>query len=112
MSSYKAEPVKLQIWDRLPHPEAESAGVTLVKAAPELSKDGIYLRENRPNNLLRWDLDVGPNKTGEHAVTISYEFQLALDRNMVINSLLPSDQGFLPPAARKALPAPPAPKQP
>ena len=46
-------------------------------------------------------------KTGEHAVTISYEFQLALDRNMVINSLLPTEQRFLP-AAKMAekMPAP------
>ena len=45
------------------------------------------------------DYDVEPNKTGEHAVAINYEFQLALDRNMVIGSLLPNDQRFLPPAA-------------
>jgi uncharacterized protein (TIGR02231 family) len=109
VSSYKKEPVRVQVWDRLPHAEAEAASITLVKASPDVSKDGLYQREGRPNNLLRWDLDVGPNKTGEHAVTISYEFQLALDRNMVINSLLPRDQGFLPPAAMKA---PPAPKQP
>jgi uncharacterized protein (TIGR02231 family) len=111
VSSYKKEPVKVQVWDRLPHAEAEAASITLVKASPEVSKDGLYQRESRPSNLLRWDLDVGPNKTGEHAVAINYEFQLALDRNMVINSLLPSDQGFLPPAAKKAMPIP-APKAP
>jgi hypothetical protein len=35
-------------------------------------------------------------------VTISYEFQLALDRNMVIGSLLPGEQRFLPPALKIA----------
>jgi hypothetical protein len=111
VSSYKKEPVRVQVWDRLPHAEAEAASITLVKASPDVSKDGLYQRECRPNNLLRWDLDVAPNKTGENAVAINYEFQLALDRNMVINSLLPSDQGFLPPAAKKAIPIP-APKAP
>jgi len=38
--------------------------------------------------LLRWDLDVGPNKSGEHAVAINYEFRLELDRNMAITGLL------------------------
>src|SRR5262249_44990888 len=35
LSSYKAEPVKLQLWDRLPHAEAETLGVNLMKVKPE-----------------------------------------------------------------------------
>ncbi len=88
VSSYKKEPVKLQVWDRLPHAETETAGITLVKSTPEISKDGLYQREDRPNNLLRWDLDVEPNRNGERAMTISYEFRLELDRNMAITGLL------------------------
>jgi hypothetical protein len=88
VSSYKKEPVRVQVWDRLPHAEAEAAGVTLVKASPELSKDALYQREGRPSNLLRWDLDVGPNTSGERAVAIGYEFRLELDRNMAISGLL------------------------
>src|SRR5262249_24006938 len=57
VSSYKSEKVRLQVWDRLPHGESEALGVTLVKAAPELCKDPVYLREERPSNLLRWDLE-------------------------------------------------------
>jgi uncharacterized protein (TIGR02231 family) len=88
VNSFKAEPATLQIWDRLPHAETETAGVTLVKASPDLSKDGLYERENRPNNLLRWDLDVEPGRSGEKAQTINYEFRLELDRNMAISGLL------------------------
>ena len=66
------------------HAEAESVNVSLVKAAPDLSKDALYLRENRPNNLLRWDLDVAPNKNGENATPITYEFRMELDRQMAI----------------------------
>jgi hypothetical protein len=84
VSSFKPEAVKLQIWDRLPKGETESVGVTLLKTTPELSKDGIYLRESRPNNLLRWDLDVEPNRHGEKAMPITYEFRMELDRQMAI----------------------------
>jgi len=101
VSSYKGEAVKLQVWDRLPHAEIETAGVTLVKSSPTLSKDALYERESRPSNLLRWDLDVEPNTSGERAVAINYEFRLELDRNMAISSLRASDQVFLPPAAMK-----------
>lgn len=84
ISSYKSEPVKLQVWDRLLHADSERVGITLVKTTPELSKDGIYLRESRPKNLLRWDLEVEANRNGENAVPITYEFRMELDRQMAI----------------------------
>lgn len=85
VSSYKSEPVKLQVWDRLPKAETESVGISLLKTTPELSKDGLYLRESRPNNLLRWDLEVAPNCNGEKAVAITYEFRMELDRQLAIS---------------------------
>ena len=88
VSSYKKEPVRLQVWDRLPHAETETAGITLLKASPEVSKDGLYERECRPYNLLRWDLEVEPNTSGDKALPIAYEFKLELDRNMAISGLL------------------------
>jgi hypothetical protein len=88
VSSFKSEPVQLQVWDRLPKGENESVGITLLKSTPELSKDGIYLRESRPNNLLRWDVDVAPNCNGEKALAITYDFRMELDRQMAITGFL------------------------
>jgi uncharacterized protein (TIGR02231 family) len=88
ISSFKNEPVKLQVWDRLPKGENESVGVVLLKATPELCKDGIYLRESRPNNLLRWDVEVPANCSGEKAFAINYEFRMELDRQMAITGFL------------------------
>ena len=45
VSSYRPEKVRLQLWDRLPHAEVETLNVNLVKAAPEVSRDPLYLRE-------------------------------------------------------------------
>ena len=88
VSSYKKQAVKVQVWDRLPlSNETESAGVILAKVTPEVSKDGIYQREHRPNNLLRWDLEVEPAMNGENALAINYEFRLELDKMKVIHSL-------------------------
>jgi hypothetical protein len=84
ISSFKSQPVQLQVWDRLPKGENESVGVVLLKTAPELSKDGIYTRESRPNNLLRWDVEVPANCNGEKALPITYEFRMELDRQMAI----------------------------
>jgi hypothetical protein len=84
VSSFKSEPVKLQVWDRLPKGETETVGISLLKTTPELSKDGLFLRESRPNNLLRWDVEVAPNCNGEKALPITYEFRMELDRQMAI----------------------------
>jgi hypothetical protein len=86
LSSYKPERVKLQVWDRLPQAENETMGVNLVKATPEISKDPLYVREEKPHNLLRWDLDIDPEMNGEKALTVQYEFKLELDKQMTIGS--------------------------
>jgi uncharacterized protein (TIGR02231 family) len=86
VSSYKPDRVKVQVWDRLPAGENETVGVALVKSAPEVSKDAMYLREDRPHNLLRWDLEVDPDMNGEKAQAVQYEFKLELDRQMSIGT--------------------------
>ncbi len=86
VSSYKGEKVHVQVWDRLPHAEKEAMGVNLLKVTPELCKDPVYVREERSNNLLRWDLDVDPEMKGEKALKIQYEFHLELDKQATLGS--------------------------
>src|SRR5205085_9646661 len=105
-SSYKSEKVRLQIWDRLPHADTEAVGVTLVKTTPEVSKDALYQREQRPTNLLRWDVEVEPTMTGEKALAINYQFRLELDRQMTISSFESASTSPVPPPANPAPPAP------
>jgi Domain of unknown function (DUF4139)/N-terminal domain of unknown function (DUF4140) len=117
VSSYKAEPVRMQVWDRLPRAEAEAVAVSLEEPKPKLSADPTYARKDRPENLLRWDLAVEPGTSGEKAATIDYQFKLEYARDVSIASLKPksSDRGAtvdtLPPPAATP-PAPPAPPQP
>ena len=62
------------------------ASVGAIKATPELCKDPLYLREERTNNLLRWDLEIDPEMRGEKAKKIQYDFQLELDRQATLGS--------------------------
>jgi hypothetical protein len=78
--------VKLQLWDRLPKADAEAVGVSLVKTSPELSTDPAYVREERPDNLLRWDLTVEPGTTGEKAKEVTYQFKLEYARDVAIGN--------------------------
>src|SRR5262249_35031683 len=86
VSSYKSAPVKLQVWDRLPRAEAESVAITLTDPSPKLSDDPTYLRLERPDNLLRWDLSVEPGMTGEKAAAIAYQFKLEYARDVAIGN--------------------------
>jgi uncharacterized protein (TIGR02231 family) len=86
LSSYKSEKVRMQVWDRLPHAEADTVNVSMLKSAPEVSTDASYVREQRPNNLLRWDVTVEPGMSGEKALAIDYEFKLEHDKAMSIAS--------------------------
>jgi hypothetical protein len=84
VGSYKSEAVKVQVWDRLPRAEAEAVVVSLVEPAPKLSEDPTYLGRERPENLLRWDLDVAPGQSGEKAATVAYQFKLEYARDVAI----------------------------
>src|SRR5262249_16622833 len=77
-SPYLPEKVKVQLWDRLPQAETETMGISLVKATPDVCKDPLYVREERPNNLLRWDLEIAPDTAGEKALAVNYEFKLEM----------------------------------
>jgi hypothetical protein len=87
VNNFKNEKAKLQVWDRLPRPETDAITVSIVKSTPELSKDPLYLRTGRPQNLLRWDVVVEPNANGEKAFSIQYEFKMELDRQLTIGDL-------------------------
>jgi hypothetical protein len=86
--SYKSEPVKLQVWDRLPKGEQSTMAVSLVSQKPELSTDPLYQREERPKNLLRWDVTVAPNQHRENALSIEYTYRLELDKQMQIGAVV------------------------
>ena len=84
VGSYKSEEVKVQVWDRLPRAEAEAVAVSLVEPSPKLSDNATYLRQERPANLLRWDLTVAPGQTDEKAATVAYQFKLEYARDVAI----------------------------
>jgi uncharacterized protein (TIGR02231 family) len=89
VTSYKKDPVMVQVWDRTPHAEAAmTIAVTVTNPKPDLSTDPLYVRDERPKGLLRWDTTVQPNQNGEKALPIEYEFKMELDKNVNIGGFL------------------------
>ena len=89
LSSYKKEAVPVQVWDRIPHAEAAmTIAVNVVDPTPALSAEAMYVREERPKGLLRWDVTALPTQNGEKALPIDYGFRMELDRNVNIGGFL------------------------
>lgn len=84
--SYKATPVKLQVWDRLPHAEGTAINVSLVSQKPDLSGDSLYARDERPKNLLRWDVDLQPGQNRDKPLTIDYSYRLEMALQVTIGA--------------------------
>ncbi len=82
LRNYRARPVKVQLWDRLPAPEGEAVVVNLVKTSTELSADALYQRTARADNLLRWDVEVPQDTVGEKTMYLTYEFRLEYARDL------------------------------
>jgi len=61
--------------------------ISMVSQKPDLSGDAMYQREERPKNLLRWDVTVQPTQNGEKALAIDYQFRLELDKNLQIGAV-------------------------
>ncbi len=85
--SFRSHPVTVQVWDRLPRADSETVAVNLVQTSPELSDDAVYQRNVRPDNLLRWDLDVQPAASGEKPKSITYQFKLEYARGMGVDQI-------------------------
>ena len=89
LNSYKANPVEVQVWDRMPHAEAmQTIAITIQKGESELSKDPLYIRDDRTKNLLRWDVKIDPKQNGEKAMAVDYEYKMEFERSVNIGAFL------------------------
>ncbi|OWK47428.1 mucoidy inhibitor MuiA family protein [Fimbriiglobus ruber] len=89
VNSYKSGPVDVQVWDRLPHAEVQQTiAVNVMKGELDLSKDPLYLRDDRPKNLLRWDVKIDPKQNAEKALSIDYDFKIEFEKTVNIGAFL------------------------
>jgi hypothetical protein len=58
--------------------------INLVETSTELSKDRLYLRDQRPKGLLRWDITVAKGSSGADAKEITYSYNMEYDKQMEV----------------------------
>ncbi len=87
IENFMDRPVAVRVVDRLPYAEREhEIKVTLDTGKQKLSDDSFYLRRERPQGILRWDVEVPAGAAGEKAKVIEYGYRLEFARNLQITT--------------------------
>ena len=82
IENYQDQAAPVRIIDRIPVAGGDSdIQVTLGETTDDLSKDKLYVRDERPSGILRWDIETDGNATGEDARLIEYSYSVEYDRN-------------------------------
>jgi len=91
VENFGAEPVDVRLMDRLPaakdNLKETDLRVTFDSPGLELSKDAEYLRSERKKGILRWDVKVPGQATGEKAFSLEYKFTVEYDKQMSLTGM-------------------------
>lgn len=86
VENFSNENTPVRVIDRVPHAEnGEDIRVTLGKTNDPISDDKLYQRDERPMGILRWDIDVPANASGESARLVEYQYTIEYDRQYVVS---------------------------
>ncbi len=87
LENFKEEATPVRVIDRMPISDRQAEiRVTFGEASDELSADKLYVRRERPNGILRWDIDTPATATGENARLVEYSYTVEYDRNFALLS--------------------------
>lgn len=87
IENFGDKPAQVRVFDRLPHFNGnDDVKLTLESGFDDLSKDAVYLRHDRPEGILRWDITVDAGATGEEAAVVPYSYMLEFDRSFGLAS--------------------------
>ena len=81
IENFAAGPAMVRVFDRLPMSADEQVRVTLARG-PDLSVDAEYVKTQRKENILRYDVQVAPASSGSTAAEVLYTFRMEYDKQM------------------------------
>jgi uncharacterized protein (TIGR02231 family) len=81
IENFAAGPAMVRVFDRLPMSADDQVRVTLANG-PDLSADAEYVKTQRKENILRYDVQVAPASSGSTAAEVLYTFRMEYDKQM------------------------------
>ncbi|MBI5834297.1 MAG: DUF4139 domain-containing protein, partial [Armatimonadetes bacterium] len=87
LQNFMAKPAKVRLWDRMPQAPNDQVTMTLADNGQPLSTDALYVEQEKPRGLLRWDLELPANATGTKALSFTFKVKLEFDKQMAVGEL-------------------------
>ena len=77
----------VHVWDRIPVSRNEDIEVELKNQSAHLSTNAKYLQTDFPRGLLRWDLSIPANSTGEASFILTWQVDIARGKDVEMTPL-------------------------
>ncbi|HIO52244.1 MAG TPA: mucoidy inhibitor MuiA family protein [Phycisphaerales bacterium] len=87
ISNGHEEAIDLHVWDRYPVSRNEEIEVTLYNLSVPLSTNTTFAESQNPLGLLRWDLNIPANMTGENNFVLTWEVEIARGKDVEMTHL-------------------------
>lgn len=86
VENFKQDPASIRLVDRMPVPlNGAKIRITRNEFSTGLSDDPHYVRVEKPEGILRWDVDVPASAAGNQARMIEYAYTVEYDRNYLVS---------------------------
>ena len=86
IENFKAAPAEIRLMDRMPTAAGNAEiRVTQRDFSANLSDDEIYQRLEKPEGILRWDVEVPAGATNTDSFVVNYSYTVEYDRNYVVS---------------------------
>jgi uncharacterized protein (TIGR02231 family) len=87
ISNGNNEPIDIRVFDRIPISRNEEIEVLLKNLSSPLSTNVNYLKTERPQGILRWDLTIPANVTGDQSFTMTWQVEIARGKDIELSPL-------------------------
>ena len=86
VENFKEEPTEIRLVDRMPTPSnGAKIRITRDEFDTDLSDDPYYVRMEKPEGILRWDIEVPASAAGNDARMLEYAYTVEYDRNYLVS---------------------------
>ncbi len=87
IENYMDRPATVRLRDRVPYAGmTNDIRLTLGDMTDPMSTDALFVRLEQPRGILRWDIEVDANASGENARLVEYAYQLEYDRSVTLTT--------------------------
>ncbi len=87
IENFGSTEVPIRLMDRIPRTTDGQVRLTLSPTTPPVSEDAEYVRTQKRDGIMRWDVRVPAGSTTEKALVLEYGFTLEFDRQMNLSGL-------------------------